>query len=303
MRPLPKLLLTSIIAAAVSVGLLFVGDRLTVRPENEAEDKPAQVFSEWLSAETFTRITAVSGNITEAWSATDVGGHTVGYGVTVRVRGYVDTIDVYVAFSASGNTVRGVSIGKHRETPDIGARVAESSFTDRFTAKRTPFILRTEETEALRDGKYRAAESAYDATGFRNVVELTVVNGEISAVNWDGEAENGGRSKKELSRDGEYVMSADGLPWHEQAEVMERALLERQNPTAIVYDEDSGKTDAYSGATIDVSPFVRLAAEALGQSRRSSGTLIDGISGATVSSKAVIAAVNEAASFVGKIAQ
>lgn len=302
MRPLPKLLLTSVVAAAVSVAALWVGDRLTVRPEAETADRPDAVFSRFLTADAFTPVTALSGHVQRAWIATD-GGNTVGYAVTVAVRGYVDTIEVHVAFSGSGNTVRGVAIGKQNETAGRGDRITESVFTDRFTAKRTPFILRTKEAEALRDGKYRAAESDYDATGFRNVVEVTVTNGMITAVNWDAEAADGGKSKKELSRAGEYVMSEDGLPWHEQAAVMERALLDLQTPTAIVYDQSSGKTDAYSGATIAVSPFVKLATEALTQSRMSSGTLVDGISGATVSSKAVIDAVNEAAAFVGRIAQ
>ena len=302
MRPLPKLLLTSVIAAAVSVAALWVGDRLTMHPEAEATDRPDAVFSRFLTADDFSPVTTLSGNVQRAWIATD-GGNTVGYAVTMNVRGYVDTIEVHVAFSGSGNTVRGVAIGKQNETTGLGARITESVFTDRFTAERTPFILRTKESEALRDGKYRAAESDYDATGFRNVVEITVTNGAITAVNWDAEAVDGGKSKKDLSRAGEYVMSEDGLLWHEQAAVMERALLDLQTPAAIVYDQNSGRTDAYSGATIVISPFVKLAAEALNQSRMSSGTLIDGISGATVSSKAVIDAVNEAATFVGRITQ
>lgn len=301
MKPLPKLLLTSVIAVAVSLGALWVGDRLTVHPTDEA-DRPDTVFSRWLTADSFTPVTALSGNVKAAWTATD-GGNVVGYAVTVTVRGYVDTIDVHVAFSASGNTVRGVGIGKQNETPGVGARITESAFTDRFLAKRTPFLLRTEEAEALRDGKYRATASEYDTTGFRDIVEITVANGEITAVNWDAEAEDGGKTKKELSREGSYTMSGDGLPWHTQAEIMERALLQLQNPSAIVYDEQSGKTDAYSGATIAVSPFIKLAAEALRQSRMSSGTLIDGVSGATVSSQAVINAVNEAADFVSKISR
>ena len=304
MKPLWKLLLTSVVTAGVSFGLLWGGDRLLGASNSTPEiEQPDKIFSQFLTAETFTPITETEGNVHHAWIATDVSKNTVGYAVTVTVRGYVDTIDVHVAFSASGNTVRGVGIGKHNETPGLGARIAESLFTDRFTAKRTPLILRSKESEALRDGKYRATESDYDATGFRNVVELTVVNGEITAVNWDAEAKDGGKSKKELSREGQYVMSEDGLPWHEQAEVMERALLDLQSPTAITYDEESGKTDAYSGATIVISPFIKLASEALHQSRMSSGTLIDGVSGATVSSKAVIDAVNEAAVFVSKIAR
>ena len=87
---------------------------------------------------------------------------------------------------------------------------------------------------------------------------------------------------------------------------MEQALLYTQDPTKITYDADTGKTDAYTGATIRVSPFVALAAEALGGAMTATtgeGAPIDGISGATYSSKAVITAVNTAAQFVQNLSE
>ena len=84
-------------------------------------------------------------------------------------------------------------------------------------------------------------------------------------------------------------MSQTGLPWHEQAEIMEQVLLEKQDPAAIAYQAGSGKTDAYSGATISVEPFVRLAASALAQATKSSTASVDGVS------------VNTAATFVKNI--
>ena len=96
-------------------------------------------------------------------------------------------------------------------------------------------------------------------------------------------------------------MSETGLPWHEQAEIMENALLSLQDPSRISYQPDTGKTDAYAGAPITISPFVLLADEALTMARSNKGTAIDGVSGATTSSQAVINAVNEAFTFVSSL--
>ncbi len=304
MRSLGRAVLSLVIAAAVSAGLLWGGDLLTRQLLTEqTTDKVQDTFSGMLTADTFERITAVTGNVTDAWTALDERGSVVGYAVTVSVQGYAGAIEIHAAFSGNSTTVKGVRIGSHQETPGYGARVAEAQFTDQFASRRAPFALREGQSDTLRDGKYRAEETGYDTSGFRNVVELTVAGGEIIAVNWDAEQQNGGKTKKELSRDGEYVMSETGLPWHEQAEILELVLLDVQDPARIVYRPDTGKTDAYSGATITISPFVTLAAEALDKARDTDGTAVDGISGATTSSRAVIAAVNEAAEFVTALAQ
>ena len=94
-------------------------------------------------------------------------------------------------------------------------------------------------------------------------------------------------------------MAEGSLPWHEQAAIMEQALLYTQDPKKLIVDTESGKTDAYTGATVKVSAFVTLASNALEQSYQPNegGTAIDGLSGATTSSKAVIAAANTALQF------
>ncbi len=62
-------------------------------------------------------------------------------------------------------------------------------------------------------------------------------------------------------------MTEDGLKWHEQAAVMEAALMETQDPAKLIYDQDNGKTDAYAGVSINISDFVRLASQALEQAK------------------------------------
>ncbi len=302
MKALWKGLLSLLLATALSAVLLWGGDTLTAnRLAAQESDRVHTVFAPLLTAARYTALDTDGTDVTAAWTALDSSDTTVGYAVTVTVEGYIDSIEIHVAVDADKRTVKGTRIGRHEETPGYGARITSDAFLTQFSAQRAPFSLRDTVRAAPADGVYRAAEATYDTSGFRDFVELTVQGGRITAVDWDGEAEDGGRSKKERSRDGEYVMSETGLPWHSQAEIMELALLEVQDPALLVYTPETGKTDAYAGATITVSPFIHLAAEALATAQGNSGTEVDGISGATVSSRAVVTAVNIAADFVATL--
>lgn len=300
MKPWLKNSLSLIITAVVSAVLLWGGDRLTSRWIHSGEtERLRQTFGELLPAERFDPLdTTDSKTVTEAFRAIDTDGNTLGYAVTTEVRGYGGSITVHTAFEADGITTRGIRIGKHQETAGYGARITNAQFTDQFATQPTPFFLNSDHP-LWKDGVYRAV-AEYDESGFRDVVELTIKDGEITVANWDGEPKDGGKSKKELSRAGEYVMTETGLPWHSQAEMLELVLLDKQDPAAIVYDADTGKSDAYSGASIRISPFVKLATEALAQAGGISGTAIDGLSGATASSQAVVDAVNSAAAFLAE---
>lgn len=304
MKSSVKTLLSLLVTAVISVGLLWGGDLLTRRwIATQDSEQVREIFGEMLDAEQFESIhTGDFTNVTGAWKALDGDNRLIGYAITTEAQGYGGKIEVHTAIASDKRTVKGIRIGSHQETPGYGARVTEDAFTDQFASRRQPFYLNNGKQRAtLRNGTYRAVEETYDSSGFRNVVTLTVNDGKITAVEWDAEQQNSSVTKKDLSKAGEYVMSETGLPWHEQAEIMENALLSLQDPARIVYQPDTGKTDAYTGATITVSPFVLLADEALDMARSTAGSAIDGVSGATTSSQAVINAVNEAFAFVSSL--
>lgn len=305
MNAFTRTLISLIVTAAVSAGLLWGGDLLTRRwITKQDSEQVREVFGEILDAERFESIDAADfSNVTGAWKALNGDGELIGYAVTTEAQGYGGKIEVHTAIASDKRTVKGIRIGSHQETPGYGARVTEAAFTDQFASRRQPFYLDTgKKRAALRNGTYRAAEETYDSSGFRNVVTLTISDGKIIAATWDAEQQNSTTTKKELSEAGDYVMSETGLPWHKQAEIMENALLSLQDPARIIYQPDTGKTDAYTGATITVSPFILLADEALNMARSTEGSAIDGVSGATTSSQAVINAVNEAFTFVSSLA-
>ena len=298
MKPILKTVLSLLVIATLSTVLLWGSDALTRSGiQQQQSEKVAGTFAALLPAKRFEPLTSDDDKpILAAYRAYDDAERLMGFAVSVQVQGYVGPITVHVALSPDATTVYGTSIGEHRESIGYGAGITEDTFLKQFSNRTPPFSLSTG-GRVLQDGVYRAAAADFDYNGFRDVVELTVSGHAITAVNWDGEQKNG-KTKKELSRAGEYTMSETGLPWHEQAEIMEQALLKTQDPAALVFEPDTGKTDAYSGATISVEPFVRLAATALAQATASGNTTaIDGVSGATASSTAVVNAVNTAASF------
>ncbi|MFD2117493.1 FMN-binding protein [Paenibacillus yanchengensis] len=122
------------------------------------------------------------------------------------------------------------------------------------------------EAGAYKDGHYKAEAADFDEkSGWKATVDVTVMNGKIAAVRWNGVHKDGGTDKVTRSTAGEYGMKEHGkavAEWHEQAALAEKFLLEKQDPAAIAIG-DGGKTDAISGVTIAVSEFTELASKAL----------------------------------------
>ncbi|MNE53911.1 FMN-binding domain protein [compost metagenome] len=123
------------------------------------------------------------------------------------------------------------------------------------------------EAGAYKDGNYHAEAAEFDAnSGWKETVDITVINGKIAAVQWNGVHKDGGTDKVTRSKSGEYGMAAKGgaqAEWHEQALKAEQYLLEVQDPAAIAFNAEDGKTDAITGVSIHVNGFVELALKAL----------------------------------------
>ena len=160
------------------------------------------------------------------------------------------------------------------------------------------------QTLELKDGTYEAKAEAADNNGFIDQVTMTVADGKITEVNWEAVGEDGNK-KSVLSENGEYVMTEDGLTWKEQAEALAKAVVENQSLSFLNLDEQ-GKTDAVSGVSISVGGFISLAEkcmnEAAGVEEKeevpANGTQVDAVSGATISSTAVVTGINTAFEFL-----
>jgi major membrane immunogen (membrane-anchored lipoprotein) len=174
--------------------------------------------------------------------------------------------------------------------------------------------------KSLQDGTYTAQGT--ESNGYTGIVTLVVENGAITSVVWDAKDAKG-EFKSYLSSTGKYVMVEGNPTWKEQADALAAFVIENQSTGGIVLDEQ-GKTDSVAGVSISVNEFVSLTEECLTKaasgdtssddagetpaatptetpstdnSEKAPGE-IDGVSGATVSSTAVVDGINKAQSFI-----
>lgn len=187
------------------------------------------------------------------------------------------------------------------------------------------------------DGVYRAEGEEFG--GNRSQVTMIIENGEITELHWDSfDAE--GNGKRALSLQGKYTMTEDGLLWADQADAVQKYVIEHQGLNGLTTNEE-GKTDVVSGVSISIASFKELVKECLAQatvggtennnsngnseiggnadnignnvsngSSEENGSVgsnngntepaskVDGVSGATISSTAVVQAVQIAYEFV-----
>ena len=120
-----------------------------------------------------------------------------------------------------------------------------------------------------KDGWYFKEQADYDTpTGWKDSVLITVVNGTIVDVLWNG-VNKSPRLKSKLveSKAGRYGMgkAAKKGEWDVQAAAVQAAILKVQDPGKIAVKAD-GTTNAISGASVHVTA-ISLAVEALKAAR------------------------------------
>lgn len=120
-----------------------------------------------------------------------------------------------------------------------------------------------------KDGWYYTAQADFDAkTGWKDNVLVTVVNGTIVNVVWNGlNKDTKQKSKLVTAETGKYGMAkaAKQGEWNVQAARVEAAILKAGDPSKIALKAD-GTTDAITGATLHPTA-VSLAVEALKAAR------------------------------------
>ncbi len=128
------------------------------------------------------------------------------------------------------------------------------------------------------DGAYFAIDADFPASGWKEYVSLTVLNGRIAAVNWSG-VNKTGDEKKAYDKAGKYNMVAYGkaqAEWYQQAEKVEAYLVAKQDAKTLTYKDAEGRTDDIAGVSIHVSPLFALAEKALASGPVSMGKYADG---------------------------
>jgi major membrane immunogen (membrane-anchored lipoprotein) len=120
-----------------------------------------------------------------------------------------------------------------------------------------------------KDGWFYAQQAAFDAsTGWKDTVLLTVVNGTVVDVLWNGISKDPAKKSKLVEAvEGRYGMgkAAKKGEWNVQAAAVQAAIVRLQDPAKIPLKAD-GTTDAISGASLHPTA-VGLAVEALKAAR------------------------------------
>lgn len=171
---------------------------------------------------------------------------------------------------------------------------------------------------SLQDGTYYAQASEYH-NGYISEVTMVVRDSKICDVIWECTDEDG-NTKRMLSQNGQYSMTVDGLIWADQADNLAKYVIDNQGIDGLTIDDD-GKTDMVSGVSISVDEFINLVSTCIEQAKSSSdgenqnidntdntnaitsttekkGTVIDGISGATYTTKAIVKAIDAAYEYI-----
>lgn len=279
--------------------------------------------------------------ITEAYMIPDENGELEAYDVFVTVPGYKDNIETKVRIEKDGDKLLDLQIVSQNETPELGGKIMESSFLNQFNGKELPIVLsgQTDENENTATGNLGEAVQRMDGVyqaegkesgGYKSKVTMVITNGEITEILWDS-FDAAGNGKRELSIKGEYIMTEDGLIWADQADAVQNYVIEHQSLSGLETD-NQGKTDVVSGVSISIAEFKELVNDCLMQATGGTGDVgsdntgngdnqtpqgsegeesedeiavseVDGVSGATISSQAVISAIQTAYEFVLELGQ
>jgi major membrane immunogen (membrane-anchored lipoprotein) len=119
---------------------------------------------------------------------------------------------------------------------------------------------------AYKDGWYYAEAAAADSYHTKNSTLITVVNGTIVDVLWNGILQgmpaSVNPSKMITSRAKGYPMTDAKRMWHEQADLFAAALVKAQNPDSIKLKANAAP-DGISGVSIQVKDYLDVVKQAL----------------------------------------
>ena len=132
---LPLLVICFVVALCLAFVNSMTKDTIIERAKSDAETKRRQVLTE---AKSFNEINDwqdkdESGIIREAYAAYD-GQELVGYVFSAFPKGYGGGIQVTVGVGID-NTISGVKIGDNKETPGLGSKTSQESFTGQYLGK------------------------------------------------------------------------------------------------------------------------------------------------------------------------
>ncbi|MBR3874875.1 MAG: FMN-binding protein [Clostridia bacterium] len=207
------------------------------------------------------------------------GGEPLGYAVKQTVQGYGGPIELIVGLRPDG-TLAGIHVGgaDFNETEGLGAKAKEASFTDQFIGKPVPLTLGQD----------------IDGIAGATVTSTAIIDGVNAAAAQMKPylKQNSGTIQQDVMTANASVIGYGG-PVLVRLTLDTSGAIQKLDVGGVRFMETEGvgsrvKEDSFTSLFISKVPPL-----ALGQD-------IDAVSGATISSQAVVDAVNEAAVFLAQ---
>ena len=211
-------------------------------------------------------------------------GNRTGYAVQQVVQGYAGPVEVIAGLAEDG-TLTGIHVGgsDFKETEGLGARAKEASFTDQFKGQKAPVSL-GENIDAIAGATVtsqavvKAVNQSLDRLSSLPGVSLTPAHTAVPEPSAAG-------------------MTANASAMGYGGPVLVRLTLDEQGKISALdiggarFAETEGvgsrvREPGFAQAFVGLTPPLKLDED------------VDGVAGATVSSQAVVDAVNEAAAFL-----
>jgi len=258
----------------VAALLLAIFNMITAGPIEQNALRAAQETRTRLlsAAATFEELELEEGSAMDScYEGFDANGESVGYVVETTVGGYGGEIVVTVGFDTS-NTITGINVGGENfsETAGLGAKAKEASFTDQFIGETVPLSLQ-KGTSGLNDGVIDAISGA--------TITSTAVNGGVnSAGKFVMDLSGAGSSPNTASVQGFAGPVAVTLSLDDAGAITE----------ITIGDDFFNETPGYGAGALEES----FQAQFIGMVPPLALSDIDAIAGATITSTAVVDAIN-----------
>lgn len=215
--------------------------------------------------------------VSDLYVAYDVNRKVMGYILTVRITTDQGELASRMAISETGDRLIAIEV-LDSAIESLPSQEIEEEIFGQLLGVRIPVALQREyddeeliyseypSVDGLNDGVFYAENMDYDSSGYKDYVELTVINGRIISVVWDAAAKDGGKNRAQSSVDGEYKMPEGQQIWAVQSYAMGNMLVKVQDLDKLAIKSD-GYTEIVDGVDMKVNVFYRLAKECMDNSK------------------------------------
>ncbi len=266
-----------VITIVAGLGLAFTNEvtKNPIKEQAKISEEKAKL-KVMPGASVFEELTLEDGNT--LFIAKNEAGEVLGYVGKSESKGYGGPIEVITGVKADG-TVTGINVGgtTFAETPGLGAKALDDDFTAQFAGKTSPVRLGDAE-------KSNEVDAITAATRTSNAV-LVAVNAVAKEVNLYLNTDDGTATVAEGTP---YAGEAEGFagPVYVVVTVKDDGTISGLK----VGDERFAETDGYGAQALEAD----FGKQFVGKTFPLTLDSVDGISGATMSTKAIIEAANAA---------